>query len=223
MATFLRRRPAQAAQVSQRVQTVSGPAPAVIERSLSRLVGHVGLNYFRQLLPPAWLALCLLAATGLWMAVSSHDLLAFTACSLAFSGVLLHWPRRRREGWPWVRLLAVFTVIAMAFAPGLAALPLVRNTLYALSALCIFQTLHHLLEGGRLAVRLQRSAASLDDASLMALLPPEARDDAQRWQRGDDSKSAELCQVVQLAALWLAMTSVGACAAQPEPQTQRVL
>lgn len=199
------------------------PGPAAIERSLTRLVGQVGLQYLRQLLPPAWLALGLLAVAALWMAASVHDLLAFTACSVAFSGLLLHWPRRHLQRRPWLRLGLLAMVAALELAPELAVLPPVRNTLYAISALCIVQALNHIAGALWLSVRLQRSARRLDDASLLALLPPEAREDARRWQRGDDSKSAELGQVVQLAALWLAMTSVGACAAQPGPQIQRVL
>jgi len=197
------------------------PGPAAIERSLTRLVGQVGLQYLRRLLPPAWLALCLLAAAALWMAASTHDLPAFAACSLVFSGLLLHWPRRHLQRRPWLRLGVLAVVIALAFTPALTVLPVVRNTLYAISALCIVQALNHLAGALRLSLRLQRSARQLDDASLLALLPPEAREDARRWQHGDDSKSTELGQVVQLAALWLAMTTVGACPPQSLPQVQR--
>jgi len=197
------------------------PRSAAIERSLTHLVGQVGLQYLRRLLPPAWLALCLLAVAALWMAASSHDLLAFTACSVAFSGLLLHWPRRHLQRRPWLRLGVLAVIVALAFAPALAVLPLVRNALYAVSALGLVQALNHLAGALRLSLRLQRSAQGLDDASLLALLPPDAREDALRWQHGDDSKSAELGQVVQLAALWLAMTAIGACPPQPLPQVQR--
>jgi hypothetical protein len=183
------------------------------------LVGPVGLRYLQRLLPPAWLAVCVLAASTFWMAASTHDLIAFTACALALSGVLVHWPRRRQSRWPLVRLLALAAVVALAWAPALATHPLLRTALYALSALCVAQALRHIVQAVRLSLRLQRSAQALDDDRLLALLPPEAREHARQWQGGDDSRSAELGQVVQLAALWQAMTSVGACSAAPDSPT----
>lgn len=192
-------------------------APATAERSLTRLVGPVGLRYLRCLLPPGWLALGVLALATLWMAASAHDLVAFTACAVAFAGVLVYWPRRSERRWPWVRLSVLVLLLCLELSPPLAHLPTVRNGLYALAVLSIVQALRHLLQAGWMSVRLQRSASALSDAHLLALLPPEAREDALRWQGGDDSKSAELGQVVQLTALWLAMRAVGACG--PEPST----
>lgn len=218
--TFFRRRRWQPARIAQPVPTVPGPAR---ERRLTALIGPIGLGYFRQWLPTPRLVLCLSAGVAWCVAAFAGDPVVLAACSLALSGLLLHWPRHGARRWPTWHLLALLAVIALAFVPALGELGFVRNLLYAVTALCLAQALGHLLDAAWLALKLQRSARRLDDASLLALLPPDAREDAERWRRGDDSKAAELRQVIRLAALWLAMTSVGACAPQPPPRAQRSL
>lgn len=187
------------------------------ERSLTSLVQGVGLDYLRRLLPPAWLALALLAATSTWMALSSHDMIALSACAIAFGGLLMHWPQRTRRAWPLWRTLALGLAAAMEAVPGWAHEDLLRIVLVVIAAASTAHTLARLVAAVRLSLRLQRSARAMDDASLLAMLPDEAREDAHRWRNGDDSKSAELQLVINLAALWAALSAVKAADARSHP------
>jgi hypothetical protein len=187
------------------------------ERSLTSLVQGVGLDYLRRLLPPPWLALGLLAATTTWMALSSHDMIALSACAIAFGGLLMHWPQRTRRAWPLWRTAALGLAAAMEAVPGWAHEDVLRTLLLAIAAASTLHTLARLVAAVRLSLRLQRSARAMDDASLLAMLPEEAREDARRWRDGDDSKSAELQLVINLAALWAALSAVNADAARRRP------
>jgi len=187
------------------------------ERSLTLLVQGVGLDYLRRLLPPPWLALGLAGATLTWMALSSHDLIALAACAIAFGGLLVHWPQRTRRDWPLWRTLALGLAAAMEAVPGWAHEDLLRTVLVVIAAASTLHTVARLVAAVRLSLRLQRSARAMDDASLLAMLPDEAREDARRWRNGDDSKSAELQLVINLAALWAALSAVNADQARRGP------
>ena len=49
----------------------------------------------------------------------------------------------------------------------------------------------------------------LDDAAILAMLPPEAAEDARQWLGGDDRKAPELGEVVNLSVLYAALQSPG--------------
>lgn len=184
------------------------------ERSLNSLVGRVGLDYFRRLLPPAWIALGLLLAALIWMLASSHDLVALAAFTIALTGAFVHWPRRHERRWPAWRTLALALAAAMELVPAWSGNAMLRDLLFGAAALGAAHAAIRLAGDIRLALRLQRSARALDDASLLALLPEDAREDVRRWQHGDDSKSAELSLVVNLAALWIALSAAGKAGAR---------
>jgi len=181
----------------------------VTHRHLTSLVGRVGLDYFRRLLPPLWLALALLAVALLWMAASSHDLIALSAFTVALTGAFTYWARRRQCRWPLWRTLVLALAAALELVPAWSGNDGLRTLLFAAATLSILHAAWRLVGDIRLSLRLQRAARALDDASLLALLPRDAHDDALRWQHGDDSKSAELSLVVNLAALWNALSVTG--------------
>jgi len=191
--------------------------PTPRERSLTSLVHGVGLDYLRRLMPPAWLALALLGAATTWMALSRHDLIALSALAIALGGLLVHWPRRGQQPWPLWRTLALGLAASLEAVPGGAYQNILSAALYVLATASAIHALVQLARSIALSWRLQRSARTLDEASLLAVLPDEAREDAQRWRRGDDSKSAELSMVVNLAALWAAMSALGAADPRRRP------
>lgn len=186
---------------------LSPPDPA--SRRLTSLVGRVGLDYFRRLLPPLWLAMALAAAALLWMAASSHDLVALAAFTIALTGAFTYWARRRQRRWPLWRTVVLALAAALELVPAWSGNETLRDLLFSAAALSVLHAAWRLAGDIRLALRLQRAARALDDASLLALLPREAHEDALRWQHGDDSKSAELSLVVNLAALWKALAVAG--------------
>jgi len=192
--------------------------PSPRERSLTSLIQDVGLDYLRRLLPPAWLALAILAVASTWMALSAHDLIALSALAIALGGLLVHWPRRAQRPWPLWRTLALALAASLEAVPGWAHVGVLRGALFLTATASTLHALAHLAGSVRLSLRLQRSARALDEASLLAVLPAEAREDARRWCDGDDSKSGELSLVVNLAALWAALSAVGGAeAAQRRP------
>lgn len=194
--------------------------PIASERHLTGLIQDVGLDYLRRLLPPAWLALSMLGAATTWMALTTHDLIALSALAIALSGLLVYWPQRAQRPWPLWRTLALALAASLEAVPGWAHQFLLQGTLCLLAGASTLHALVHLSSSIRLSLRLQRSARALDDASLLAALPTEAREDARRWCAGDDSKSKELSLVVNLAALWAALSAVGGEAAQRHPASQ---
>jgi hypothetical protein len=214
--TFLRHRHGHDADQSKRA--VPSMTASSSERSLTSLVQGVGLDYLRRLLPPPWLALALLATTTTWMALSTHDLIAICACAIALGGLLVHWPQRGKRAWPLWRTCALGLAAAMEAVPGWAHQDLLRAVLLLIATASTLQLLARLVAAVRLSLRLQRSAQAMDDASLLAMLPDEAREDARRWRGGDDSKSAELQLVVNLAALWAALSAVNAADARAKPR-----
>ncbi len=56
-----------------------------------------------------------------------------------------------------------------------------------------------------MARQLQGAADSLDDAQLLALLPADAAQLAQRWRAGDDRHAPELAVVMHLAVMHAAL------------------
>jgi len=187
------------------------------ERSLTSLIRSVGLDYLRRLMPPAWLALSLLGAATTWMALSQHDLIALAALGIALGGLLVHWPRRKQQSWPLWRTLALGLAASLEVVPGGAYFEVLRALLLTVAAVSTLHALAQLAGSIRLSWRLQRSVQAMDEASLLAVLPEDAREDARRWRGGDDSKSKELSLVVNLAALWAALSAVGAVDAQNRP------
>ena len=183
--------------------------PSARERSLTSLIQDVGLDYLRRLLPPAWLALAILGAAVTWMALSAHDLIALSALAIALGGLFVYWPKRKQRPWPLWRTLALALAASLEAVPGWAHQGVLRGALFLVASASAAHALVQLAGTVRLSLRLQRSARALDDASLLAVLPAEAREDARRWCDGDDSKSDELSLVVNLAALWAALAAAG--------------
>lgn len=187
------------------------------QRSLTSLIHGVALHYLRRLLPPAWLALAVLAIASTWIAFSAHDLIALSALAIALGGLLVHWPHRGRRPWPLWRTLALGLAALLEAVPGWAQHDFLRIPLFVIAAASTAQALTYLFASIRLSMRLQRQVRSLDEASLFAVLPQDAREDARRWRSGDDSKSAEVSMVVNLAALWAALSALGEDEARRRP------
>ena len=63
----------------------------------------------------------------------------------------------------------------------------------------------HVWQSRQMARQLQGAADSLDDAQLLALLPADAAQLAQRWRAGDDRHAPELAVVMHLAVMHAAL------------------
>ncbi|KAG0919897.1 hypothetical protein G6F32_015886 [Rhizopus arrhizus] len=63
----------------------------------------------------------------------------------------------------------------------------------------------HVWQSRQVARQLQVAADALDDAQLLALLPPDAAQLAQRWRAGDERPAPELAVVMHLAVMHAAL------------------
>ncbi len=115
--TFLRHPCGQDVPVPKRA--LKPMPPSARQRSLTSLIQDVGRDYLRRLLPPAWLALAILAAACTWMALSAHDLIALSALAIALGGLLVNWPRRNQRAWPLWRTLALALAASARSSAGL--------------------------------------------------------------------------------------------------------
>lgn len=174
-------------------------------RDLKCLVGDIGASYRRRMLPPLGLVLAAMAAGAAWMQASPNLAAAAAGTSFLVTGCVVNWPRRRRlsfPGWRTVGLLAsAYAGFGGALFPERLCIALLA--LGALAALADMG-LYVLRTFGE-ATRLAEQVEHMDEHDLLALLPDQARDDARRWQAGDDSKAAELAVVIHLGALWMAL------------------
>ncbi|KAG0944172.1 hypothetical protein G6F31_014627 [Rhizopus arrhizus] len=66
----------------------------------------------------------------------------------------------------------------------------------------------HVWQSRQVARQLQVAADALDDAQLLALLPPDAAQLAQRWRAGDERHAPELAVVMHLAVMHAALPSM---------------
>jgi hypothetical protein len=179
------------------------------ERTLQSLIGPLGRSYLHKRLPPRWLLLGG-ACVGLgWAALDATPLPRVAAVTALVGALLAGWPRkgqRRLPLWQGLGAAAALTIEA-GFAFGADA-GVVDGFLVALCVASLLQVGWHLARALLAARRVQDYGRTLDERQLLSLLPPDARDDLQQWQRGDDAKAAELRLVVHLAALWLAISAL---------------
>lgn len=172
------------------------------QRSLRQLVGPVGADYQRRALPPAWvwaaLAL-LLAAAGL------SELPAMAAVALVASAVVVHWPQRGRAPWLGWRLPALAVLAALLWGPEVLSQWFEHGLAFTLMSLASLSIAVHVWQSRQRARELQVAADALDEAQLLALLPADAAQLAQRWRAGDDRHAPELAVVMHLAVMHAAL------------------
>lgn len=178
-------------------------------RSLRLLAGGVGTGFRRSALAPVmfYLVLAVVVLITAWLGRSHWPQLA--PLVLLLCAGLLGWVRQVRRRWLGVYLLAaVLLLLLQSPWSGLAAAGVERVAVVAM-ALGLAQLLVHTARVLRLARALQLQVDALDDAAILALLPPEAAEDARRWLGGDDRNAAELSEVVSLSVLYAALQSPG--------------
>ena len=179
-------------------------------RSLRLLAGEVAAGFRRRALAPAlsYLVLAVVVLVTAWLGRSHWPQLA--PLVLLLCGGLLGWVRQVRRRWLGVYLLAAVLLLLLQSAwSGLAPAGVERVAVVAM-ALGLAQLLLHTARVLRFSRALQLQVDGLDDAAILALLPPEAAEDARRWLGGDDCKAAELSEVVSLSVLYAALQSPGA-------------
>ena len=144
-----------------------------------------------------------LNASDEWMAPLSGAVAIFATALIARS------PARRSNPLQWLwpsmlLILAILTELDIGWFRSHAAeiMLAIPAGMYLLSALT------YLLGSAGLCIRLERYARSLDDDSLLQMLPPDAASDARRWLAGDDSRVRELALVVHLATLMKALQTI---------------
>ena len=178
--------------------------------SLRLLAGGVGAGFRRRTLAPAlfYLVLAVVVLVTAWLGRSHWPQLA--PLVLLLCGGLLGWVRQVRRRWLGVYLLAAMLLLLLQSAwSGLAPDGVERAAAVAM-ALGLAQLLIHTARVLRFARGLQLQVEGLDDAAILALLPPEAAEEAGRWLGGDDRQAAELSEVVSLSVLYAALQSSGA-------------
>ena len=179
-------------------------------RSLQLLAGAVGAEFRRRALAPVLFYVVLtmtVLATG-WAGRAHWPQLALLVLLLC-AGVL-GWVRRVRRRWLGIYLLAA--VLLLLLQSPLSSLPATGVERVALVAMLLglAQVSIHTARVLGFARALQLQADGLDDGAILALLPPEAAEDARQWLGGDDRKVAELGEVVSLSVLYAALQSSGA-------------
>ena len=181
-------------------------------RSLQSLAGDVGAGFRRRALAPAlvYAVLLMVVLIAVWAGRGHWPQVA--PLMLLFCAGMVGRMRSMRRRWLGIYLAAV-TLLLLLQSPwsGLAPAGVERVALVAM-AFALAQVLIYTVRLLQLAQELQLQANDLDDAAILALLPPEAAEDARRWLAGDDRKVAELRDVVSLSVL---------CATLRSPGTQR--
>lgn len=179
-------------------------------RNLRLLADGVGAGFRQRALAPVlfYLVLAVVVMVMAWLGRSHWPQIA--PLVLLLCGGLLGWVRQVRRRWLGVYLLAaVLLLLLQSPWSGIAAAGVERVAVVAM-ALGLAQLLVHTTRVLRFSRALQLQVDGLDDASILALLPPEAAEDARRWLGGDDRKAAELSEVVSLSVLYAALQSPGA-------------
>ncbi|HEX7989659.1 MAG TPA: hypothetical protein VF513_05810 [Stenotrophomonas sp.] len=178
-------------------------------RSLRLLAGGVGAGFRRRALAPAplYLLLVVVVVITTWSGRSNWPQLA--PLVLLLCAGLLGWVRRVRQRWLGVYLVAIVLLLVLQSSwSGLAAAGVERAAVVAM-ALGLAQLLIHAARVMRFSRALQLQVDGLDDAAILALLPPEAAEEARRWLGGDDRRAAELSEVVTLSVLYAALQAPG--------------
>ena len=179
-------------------------------RGLRLLAAGVGGGFRRRALAPVllYLVLAVVVLVTAWLGRSHWPQLA--PLVLLLCGGLLGWVRQVRRRWLGVYLsAAVLLLLLQSPWSGLAPAGVERVAVVAM-ALGLSQLLLHTARVLRFSRALQLQVDGLDDAAILALLPPEAAEDARNWLGGDDRKAAELSDVVSLSVLYAALQSPGA-------------
>jgi hypothetical protein len=178
-------------------------------RSLRLLAGGVGAGFRRRALAPAslYLLLTVVVLITAWLGRSYWPQLA--PLVLLLCAGLLGWMQRVRQRWLGVYLVAIVLLLVLQSPwSGLAAAGVERAAVVAM-ALGLAQLLIHTARVMRFSRALQLQVDGLDDAAILALLPPEAAEEARRWLGGDDRRAVELSEVVSLSVLYAALQSPG--------------
>jgi len=176
-------------------------------RSLQLLTGGVGAGFRRRTLAPMLFYLLLAAMVVISaMAGRSHwpQLAPFV---LLLCGVMVGRMRSVRRRWLGIYLSAVALLLLLQSPwSGLQPAGVQRVALMAM-ALALAQVLIYTVRLLRLARALQLQAGEMDDAAILALLPPDAVEAARQWLAGDDCRALELAEVVSLSVLYANLQS----------------
>ena len=179
------------------------------KRCLRLLAGGVGTGFLRRALAPVslYLLLAVVVLITAWLGRSYWPQLA--PLVLLLCAGLLGWVRRVRQRWLGVYLVAVVLLLVLQSAwSGLAAAG-VERVAFVTMVLGLAQLLIHTARVWRFSRALQLQVDGLDDAAILAVLPPEAAEEARQWLGGDDHKAAELSEVVSLSVLYAALQAPG--------------
>lgn len=179
------------------------------KRSLRLLAGGVGAGFRSRALAPASLYLLLVVVVLITGSSERSYWPQLAPLVLLLCAGLLGWVRRVRQRWLGVYLVAIVLLLVLQSPwSGLAAAGVERTAVVAM-ALGLAQLLIHTARVLRFSRALQLQVDGLDDAAILALLPPEAAEEARQWLGGDDRKAAELSEVVSLSVLYAALQSPG--------------
>ena len=108
----------------------------------------------------------------------------------------------------WPQLAPLVLLLLQSPWSGLASAGVERVAVVAMG-LGLAQLMVHTARVLWFARALQSQVDGLDDAAILALLPPEVAEDARQWLGGDDRKAAELSEVVSLSVLYAALQAPG--------------
>ncbi|MCL7713577.1 hypothetical protein [Stenotrophomonas mori] len=176
---------------------------------LKELAAAVGLEFRRRRMPSGAACMAMLVAIGCGLFAVQDGMRALAILTLA---VLCHVVAGgsalvpvRRAGLLLMLLLSVSVLLDAA--PGAAGEDLAVWTALLIGTL---QMLGYARRVMQLSCQLQAVVDSVEDAELMALLPPDVVPDAQRWIAGDQRVAGRLALLVPLAALHLALGRCGA-------------
>lgn len=178
-------------------------------RSLQMLAGNVGAGFRRRALLPAvfYLVMAVLVLITAWAGRAHWPQLA--PLVLLLCAAMMGRMRSVRRRWLGVYLSAVVLLLLLQLPwSGLQPAGVQRVALVAM-ALALAQVLIYTVRLLRLAQSLQLQADDLEDAAILALLPPPAAEDARQWLAGDERKTAELSEVVSLSVLYATLLSPG--------------
>ncbi|KRG64839.1 hypothetical protein ABB27_16145 [Stenotrophomonas terrae] len=178
-------------------------------RSLQMLAGNVGAGFRRRALLPAvfYLVMAVLVLITAWAGRALWPQLA--PLVLLLCAAMMGRMRSVRRRWLGVYLSVVVLLLLLQLPwSGLQPAGVQRVALVAM-ALALAQVLIYTVRLLRLAQTLQLQADDLEDAAILALLPPQAAEDARQWLAGDERKTAELSEVVSLSVLYATLQSPG--------------
>ena len=178
-------------------------------RNLRLLAAGVGAGFRQRALAPVLLYVLLMGVVLIAAWLGHGYWPQFAPLVLLLCGVLLGRVRQVRRRWLGAYLLAVVLLLLLQSPwSGLAPAGVERVAIVAM-ALGLAQLVVHTGRVLRFARALQSQVDELDDAAILAMLPPEAAEDARQWLGGDDRKAPELGEVVNLSVLYAALQSPG--------------